>query len=291
MRKKKKKASWRLINLEGCPDRLGHAREEANTTTHRIETPKRKIMKKKYTHVGAFERESNMILLYDSDRSSVERTEALLASCQYKVIVAERASEALSMVGESRRGIDIVLTEFDLPDMDGLMFIEKVLEIKKLPVFVLSAFENLEVQMYCLLNGAEFCYDKPLNKVNAQALCEFIVPRSGSSATSEISYNILDSPVSINADMHIVDDLILENHEEVVADNFLMISNMLDSRWISPRHRLLWYTYTTFIIIDLFRMALRFKVQEQINYPGLNLNLDQNVVGTSRDENVNKNHT
>ncbi|XP_047336974.1 putative two-component response regulator-like APRR8 [Impatiens glandulifera] len=219
MRKKKKKASWRLINLEGCPDRLGHAREEANTTTHRIETPKRKIMKKKYTHVGAFERESNMILLY--------------------VIVAERATEALSMVGESRRGIDIVLTEFDLPDMDGLMFIEKVLEIKKLPVFVLSAFESLEVQMYCLLNGAEFCYDKPLNKVNAQALCEYIVPRSGSSATSEISYNILDSPVSINADMHIVDDLSLENHEEVVADNFLMISNMLDSRRSSPRHRLL----------------------------------------------------
>ncbi|XP_047338935.1 two-component response regulator ARR12-like [Impatiens glandulifera] len=216
MRKKKKKASWGLINLEGCPDRLGHAHEEANTTTHRNETPKKKIYKNKYTHIGGFERESNMILLY--------------------VIVAERATEALSMVGESRREIDIVVTEFDLPDMDGLMFIEKVLEIKKLPVFVLSEFESFEVKMDCLLNGAEFCYDKPLDKDTAQSLCEFIVPRSGSSATSEISYNILDSPVSINADMHIGDNLILENREEVVADNFGMIPKKRKISWTPELH-------------------------------------------------------
>ncbi|XP_047331304.1 putative two-component response regulator-like APRR8 [Impatiens glandulifera] len=168
-----------------------------------MKPPKGRLIKTNI-HIEGFERESNMILLY--------------------VIVAERATEALSMVGESRREIDIVVTEFDLPDMDGLMFIEKVLEIKKLPVFVLSAFENFEVKMYCLLNGAEFCHDKPLDKDTAHGLCEFIVPRSSSSSTSEISYNILDSLVSINTDMYIVDDLILENREEIVANNFGMIS-------------------------------------------------------------------
>lgn len=50
------------------------------------------------------------------------------------VVVVKRARDELAIVCELEDEFDLVLIEIDLPDLDGLEFIESIVRLCKLPV-------------------------------------------------------------------------------------------------------------------------------------------------------------
>ncbi|XP_047306575.1 two-component response regulator ARR10-like [Impatiens glandulifera] len=113
------------------------------------------------------------VLVVDSSRVCLTITSTILSIYKYKVIVARYGVQALSMIRQSKIKIDLVMTEFLLPDMCGIELMEKVRELKKMPIVFLSSFRNIGEKMQCLSKGGDFCYEKPMSMKEAKLLWQF----------------------------------------------------------------------------------------------------------------------
>ncbi|KAK6918439.1 hypothetical protein RJ641_016861 [Dillenia turbinata] len=82
------------------------------------------------------------------------------------VVPVNCAASALFILREDRSTFDLLLTEIDLPDMDGYEFLEKSNSI--------MSIESNDVATYnCLVRGAMFCVSKPASKNDLEGLWQF----------------------------------------------------------------------------------------------------------------------
>lgn len=80
----------------------------------------------------------------------------------YQIKTARNAEEALSLLNSER--IDLVLSDFRLPDMDGIGLLKRVKEyLPSIPFIIITAYGTIERAVEAMKNGAYTYLTKPIN--------------------------------------------------------------------------------------------------------------------------------
>ncbi|KAJ1440123.1 Signal transduction response regulator, receiver domain [Sesbania bispinosa] len=94
------------------------------------------------------------VLAVDDDPICLKVLENLLRKCQYQVTTSNQAIEALRMLRENRNKFDLVISDVNMPDMDGFKLLELVGLEMDLPVIMLSAHSDTKLVMKGVTHGA-----------------------------------------------------------------------------------------------------------------------------------------
>ncbi|PWA49933.1 response regulator 11 [Artemisia annua] len=78
------------------------------------------------------------VLVVDDDPTWPKIIEKMLKECAYEVTTCGLAIEALSMLRERKDGFDMVISDVNMPDMDGFKLLEHVGLEMDLPVITTS---------------------------------------------------------------------------------------------------------------------------------------------------------
>jgi diguanylate cyclase (GGDEF)-like protein len=111
---------------------------------------------------------TSMTVLVVEDSSSVRKhIETLLKVQHLNVMSATDGLEALAVLEEHKYEIDLIITDYNMPNMDGLELLKKVRKkypIDELPIITLSAIGNEAVIARFLKAGANDYIIKPFSK-------------------------------------------------------------------------------------------------------------------------------
>lgn len=95
----------------------------------------------------------------------------------HRVTETERASQALACWEQQKNAIDLIITDCNIPDMDGFTFTRKLrqreveLQLKPVVIIGLTASAEKTIQQNCLDAGMNHCLFKP---ANIETLSSFI---------------------------------------------------------------------------------------------------------------------
>lgn len=105
------------------------------------------------------------ILIAEDDKTTRTKLQALLCTDGLELLVAEDGAAALELVKEHGETIDLLLTDFLMPRMDGLELLQEVRKTHPiLPVIILTAKNDKEIIRKALKLGADDFLDKPINR-------------------------------------------------------------------------------------------------------------------------------
>ncbi|MCK5075597.1 MAG: response regulator, partial [Calditrichia bacterium] len=101
------------------------------------------------------------ILLLDDDEIFVEIFISLNEREEYQFIPFFNPGKALDFL--EREEVDLIISDVNLPDMDGLKFFEKVQETSNfIPFIFITAFGTTEKAIQAVKKGAFHYFKKPL---------------------------------------------------------------------------------------------------------------------------------
>lgn len=113
------------------------------------------------------------ILVVDDEDVTLLMMELLLTKAGYRVKKAQSALKALEMIGAE--SVDLVLTDQEMPEMDGLELLERVKAVRPgLPVIIFTAHGSLSKAVTSIKKGA----DDYLNKLVSQEETLAVIRRS-----------------------------------------------------------------------------------------------------------------
>lgn len=104
------------------------------------------------------------ILIVEDDDDNMEFLRCLLTKNGAIVHLAKTGTRAIELV-KQEKGIQVVLMDIRLPDIDGLKTTQKIKAIKpNIPVIAQTAFALYNDKEMCLANGCDDYVSKPINK-------------------------------------------------------------------------------------------------------------------------------
>ena len=104
------------------------------------------------------------VLIVDDDARMLRALDKVLTSEGATVTCAEWAGDAIDILNERQKQIDLVITDLRMPVVSGLTAVFAFHKIvPQLPIIVLTAFGGPEVKEECLRQGAVAFLEKPLN--------------------------------------------------------------------------------------------------------------------------------
>ncbi|XP_050378160.1 two-component response regulator ARR12 [Argentina anserina] len=98
--------------------------------------------------------EGMRVLAVDDDPTCLKFLEGLLRKCKYHVTTTNQAVKALEMLRENRNKYDLVISDVNMPDMDGFKLLELLGLEMDLPVIMLSGYSDVELVMKGIDHGA-----------------------------------------------------------------------------------------------------------------------------------------
>jgi CheY-like chemotaxis protein len=114
------------------------------------------------------------ILVIEDYPDSCEMLKVLLESLDYRVITAGNGNKALALA--AREHIDLILTDFELPDMDGVTLVRLLRELndhlRGIPVIMLTARDGDEHRNSAIQAGCTAFLGKPLDFDELQSRIE-----------------------------------------------------------------------------------------------------------------------
>ncbi|CAI0434172.1 unnamed protein product [Linum tenue] len=114
---------------------------------------------------GFIDRSKVRILLCDNDLSSSEEVYTLLLKCSYQVTSVKSARQVIDALNAEGPDIDIILAEVNLPMKKGmkmLKYITRHKDLRRIPVIMMSAHDEVSTVVKCLRFGAADYLVKPL---------------------------------------------------------------------------------------------------------------------------------
>ncbi|PON52371.1 Two-component response regulator [Parasponia andersonii] len=128
---------------------------------------------------GAFDRfpVGMRVLAVDDDPICLKVLETLLRKCQYQVTTTNQAIKALKILRESRNKFDLVISDVNMPDMDGFKLLEFVGLEMDLPVIMLSAHSDTKLVMKGITHGAVDYLLKPVRIEELKNIWQHVVRR------------------------------------------------------------------------------------------------------------------
>ncbi|KAI4340859.1 hypothetical protein MLD38_025658 [Melastoma candidum] len=125
------------------------------------------------------------ILLVDDDSTILAIASMLLRTFKYEVTAVKNPADALSNLRVRRGAYDLVVTDYHMPQMNGLELQKVVQSEYNLPVIVMSADERECIIMKTLECGAAFFIAKPIKAEDVKNIWQYAVAsRKGKSVPS-----------------------------------------------------------------------------------------------------------
>jgi len=81
------------------------------------------------------------ILCVDDEENQLVLRKLMLERAGYRVLTAESPMEAIALFGSD--SVDLLIVDYYMPGMNGLALAREILQQKKLPVVILSAYAEL----------------------------------------------------------------------------------------------------------------------------------------------------
>ncbi|MEW6429379.1 MAG: ATP-binding protein [Thermodesulfobacteriota bacterium] len=104
------------------------------------------------------------ILLIDDERTLTEMGKELLTGLHYEVVTATSGEEALKVLAGAEDGIDLVITDQGMADMDGIALAERLLALHpNLPVIMCSGYYDALDEQRALALGIRKVVMKPVD--------------------------------------------------------------------------------------------------------------------------------
>ncbi len=117
------------------------------------------------------------ILLIDDEPAQIISLKSFLKRRNYTVLTANSGTEGLKFVQEGN--IDLVFTDFRMPDMSGLEVVQAVKKINpEIPVVVITAFSQTEDAVKVMKEGAYDYISKPVDLDELELLINKIRERN-----------------------------------------------------------------------------------------------------------------
>ncbi|XWS72602.1 hypothetical protein CRYUN_Cryun02cG0054100 [Craigia yunnanensis] len=117
------------------------------------------------------------VLAVDDDPICLKILENLLRKCQYHVTTTNQAITALKMLRENKNRYDLVISDVNMPDMDGFKLLELVGLELDLPVIMLSAHSDTKLVMKGITHGACDYLLKPIRIEELKNIWQHVVRR------------------------------------------------------------------------------------------------------------------
>ncbi|MEP6673164.1 MAG: response regulator [Chthoniobacter sp.] len=110
------------------------------------------------------------ILVVDDDPGMLRALEKVLTSEGALVTSAKWVGDAVDLLTQRERHIDLVVTDLRMPIVTGVTLVDAIHKIfPALPVIVLTAFSSPDVKALCLDQGAVAVLEKPLDSTQLVA--------------------------------------------------------------------------------------------------------------------------
>jgi DNA-binding NtrC family response regulator len=107
------------------------------------------------------------VLVVDDEKNIRRTLEMVLSGEGYRVLEAESAEAALSLLGSAAAPIDLGIFDLKLPGMSGLEALEKLRgeeATRDIPVIVISGHATVHDAVHAIKLGAADFFEKPLNR-------------------------------------------------------------------------------------------------------------------------------
>ncbi|CAJ1944790.1 unnamed protein product [Sphenostylis stenocarpa] len=117
------------------------------------------------------------VLAVDDDRACLTVLENLLRKCQYHVTTTTQAVQALEMLRKNRNKFDLVISDVNMPEMDGFKLLQHVEHETDLPFIMLSGYGDKERVMKGVEYGACDFLTKPVRIQELQNIWQHVVRR------------------------------------------------------------------------------------------------------------------
>ncbi|KAJ4826057.1 hypothetical protein Tsubulata_048120 [Turnera subulata] len=117
------------------------------------------------------------VLAVDDDPICLKLLEGLLRKCQYHVTTTNQSLKALKMLRENRNNYDLVISDVNMPDMDGFKLLELVGLEMDLPVIMLSAHSDKELVYKGVTHGAVDYLLKPVRIEELKNIWQHVIRR------------------------------------------------------------------------------------------------------------------
>jgi DNA-binding NtrC family response regulator len=102
------------------------------------------------------------VLVVDNTSSGRDCIVEILGRCGYKVMAVQTGEDALSALRNDVK-VDLVISEYQMPDMDGIVFVSNVKTFfPDLPVIMVTACGNIETYIKTLSLGVFEYMNKPI---------------------------------------------------------------------------------------------------------------------------------
>jgi len=102
------------------------------------------------------------ILIVDDEKDQVKALSLSLRSNGYETATAESADQALTILDRQRKRVDLVITDFVMPGMNGLQLLRKIkTKYPSLPVVIMSAKGTDRLAEDTAQSGGEMFLYKP----------------------------------------------------------------------------------------------------------------------------------
>lgn len=140
------------------------------------------------------------ILIVEDNAVSAKLAECLLQKAGYETVVAQNGKEALANL-PTIRNLQLIITDFMMPEMDGLEFIAKTKALpayRDIPVIMLSAHHEVSTVRTARSLGCDSFLVKPVDK---HQLLE------------RVQHVLRDQPVVLRDKSHIMNVLYIEEEE------------------------------------------------------------------------------
>ena len=126
------------------------------------------------------------VLVVDDDARMLRALDKVLTNEGAVVTCMEWAGDAIDILTERRKQIDLVITDLRMPFVSGLTAVYAIHKfLPKLPIIVLTAFGSPDVKAECLRQGAAAFLEKPLDTPQLVEVVEkvFASQTAGTEAT------------------------------------------------------------------------------------------------------------
>ena len=113
------------------------------------------------------------VLIIDDDRALLDLLDEFFKSIGFQTETSETAEMGIEKVLYENRDFDLIICDFNLPEKNGLDFIEeiKVSEVET-PVILITAFGTMDDAATALKRGAYDYITKPLNFTELEVLSQ-----------------------------------------------------------------------------------------------------------------------
>ncbi len=102
------------------------------------------------------------ILVVDDEAEQIDSLRVGLKSRGFKVFEALNAEDALKLLNHGSEKIDIVITDYAMPGMNGLELLKKLREKNKtLPVILMTAYSKKDLVIDVLRDSCNSFIEKP----------------------------------------------------------------------------------------------------------------------------------